>query len=357
VGTWAELLADMGYDSSKNHVLKVSNCATKSNIWDNSTTYTLASSLTAGKTYTVSAKICAPDITNGTTVKFVYGGGTNENIIYGSEFAILPNTFHQISQTFVAKVNTNVEIQFGFAEGSVYIDDVSCIEEGETTNLVDNGDFEEPLSTDGWSVVGWSGLSLSQEEQAIDAVSLPARKFTIGTTGYCTICSTVPVQVPASINAYYAKYDSGKGNVKLTPVTTIHQYGRAILNGAPGDYYFPQIAAGDVTASWDDSSLEVSWGEITGDGSTIFALGKKNEVVGFVKVKSGDTIPSGKAYLTIPATARDFIGFGDDDDVTGINAVEQEVKADNQYFNLAGQRVAQPTKGLYIVNGKKVIIK
>ena len=41
----------------------------------------------------------------------------------------------------------------------------------------------------------------------------------------------------------------------------------------------------------------------------------------------------------------------------GIEAVEQAVKAYNQYFNLAGQRVTQPTKGLYIVNGKKVIIK
>jgi len=30
---------------------------------------------------------------------------------------------------------------------------------------------------------------------------------------------------------------------------------------------------------------------------------------------------------------------------------------DGNFYNLAGQRVAQPAKGLYIVNGKKVIIK
>ena len=28
-----------------------------------------------------------------------------------------------------------------------------------------------------------------------------------------------------------------------------------------------------------------------------------------------------------------------------------------EYYNLAGQRVAQPTKGLYIINGRKVVIK
>lgn len=45
-------------------------------------------------------------------------------------------------------------------------------------------------------------------------------------------------------------------------------------------------------------------------------------------------------------------------DGTAISAVKaQKAAAEGEYFNLAGQRVAQPTKGLYIVNGKKVVIK
>ena len=46
-------------------------------------------------------------------------------------------------------------------------------------------------------------------------------------------------------------------------------------------------------------------------------------------------------------------------DATGIANVakSQEQTASSQYFNLAGQRVAHPAKGLYIVNGKKVIVK
>lgn len=43
-------------------------------------------------------------------------------------------------------------------------------------------------------------------------------------------------------------------------------------------------------------------------------------------------------------------------DGTAISAVKaQKAAAADEYFNLAGQRVAQPTKGLYIVNGKKII--
>jgi hypothetical protein len=42
---------------------------------------------------------------------------------------------------------------------------------------------------------------------------------------------------------------------------------------------------------------------------------------------------------------------------TGINEVNAPEAAANGYYNLAGQHVANPTKGLYIVNGKKVLVK
>ena len=108
--------------------------------------------------------------------------------------------------------------------------------------------------------------------------------------------------------------------------------------------------------------MKLQWSATPADG-TIYALGMKSSVVGFYKVADDQSVPAGKAYLVItdpPTTeARDFIGFGfDDDEPTAIEQIESSkisVKADNQYYNLAGQRVAQPTKGIYIVNGKKVI--
>ena len=65
-----------------------------------------------------------------------------------------------------------------------------------------------------------------------------------------------------------------------------------------------------------------------------------------------------KAYLAIPnaSLSREGLWFGEES-VTAIETVKAQTVAKGEYFNLAGQRVAQPTKGLYIVNGKKVIIK
>lgn len=361
VGTYDELLVDMGYDKTKNHVLKVYNSSAKANIWDNSVSYTFASALTEGTKYTVSAKICAADVTRGTVMKFVLGGSTAK---YGAEQALFPNTFYVVSETFTAgSNNTGIEIDFGFANGNVYIDDVSCVAENSSTNLVSNGDFETALSTAGWSVPGYTGQSISQAEKVVGEVSsLLPQKVTIGSTGWATMVAYNPLSVPAEVEAYFAKYDSEKDNVKLTAVTDMYQWGRAVIKGDEGDYYFPQIASGDVTADGAANGMEISWGSVKGDGSTIYALGKPDgKPVGFYLVGNNVTVPSGKPYLTIPSGgggARDFIGFSDDE-TTGIDALlmNSETKLVNNIFDLQGRRVAQPTRGLYIVNGKKVVIK
>ena len=106
------------------------------------------------------------------------------------------------------------------------------------------------------------------------------------------------------------------------------------------------------------NELEISAGTKTStDAKTVYALAEKGGVVGFYKVKAGAYVPAGKCYIQIAvAGAPDFLGF--EGEATGVNEVKEvnEVN-DNSWYNLAGQRVAQPTKGLYIVNGKKVIIK
>ena len=55
--------------------------------------------------------------------------------------------------------------------------------------------------------------------------------------------------------------------------------------------------------------------------------------------------------------AHSMLVFDFDDSTTGIDGVKSVETYDNRYYNLAGQYVAHPTKGIYIVNGKKIIVK
>ena len=185
-------------------------------------------------------------------------------------------------------------------------------------------------------------IVLKYQEYAGETVSM-----TMTSAGWATYSSAYDVDL-GTTNGYAVK--SHGSYVELIPVTEVPANNAVLIEGE-NKQTFNVIPSATAIA---ENDLLVSDGSVTGDG-TIFALGKKNGQVGFAKVKSGVAVPAGKAYLVITGgAARDFIGL---DDATGIDAVKQNAKADNLYFNLAGQRVAQPTKGLYIVNGKKVIVK
>jgi hypothetical protein len=96
---------------------------------------------------------------------------------------------------------------------------------------------------------------------------------------------------------------------------------------------------------------------------TIYVLNKGTSGVGFYKLKSGKTLGYGKAYLDTSTTgAPSYLNF-EENETTEVREVKEvngviEVN-DNSWYTLDGRKMdSKPTaKGLYIVNGKKVVIK
>lgn len=78
----------------------------------------------------------------------------------------------------------------------------------------------------------------------------------------------------------------------------------------------------------------------------------------FVWVKDAGTIPAGKCWIDIPASASNARVFSIffDDITTGIGSISGATQFDNCY-DLSGRRVTNPTKGVFIINGKKVLMK
>ena len=98
-------------------------------------------------------------------------------------------------------------------------------------------------------------------------------------------------------------------------------------------------------------------GKTAANPSTTFVLNNGTQGVGFYRLAKGKTLGVGKAYLTYSGSlAPEFFGF--DGNTTGIDAtLVNSEKVNSVVYDLQGRKVAQPTKGLYIVNGKKVVIK
>ncbi len=115
-------------------------------------------------------------------------------------------------------------------------------------------------------------------------------------------------------------------------------------------------ATGSAT-SYDDNSLLGTMTSINNPGNA-FVLSKGNTGVGFYKLGDTVTIGAHKAYLKYEGSmAPAFLGFGD---VTGIETMsDASSKTPAVWYDLNGRKLyGKPTaKGIYILNGKKIVIE
>ena len=191
-------------------------------------------------------------------------------------------------------------------------------------------------------------------------------EISIGSAGMGTFCSVSALDFSGTedIKAYIVSaFKPGTGEVILTRITDVPANTGIVVKGEENIYSIPP-GPGDIIVSnmlvgvTEDTPLN----KVDGD-YTNYILAKKGGNLGFFAVTDGSTLSAGKAYLplptaSLPSSAREFSLIFDDEETTGVTDIRSK-KADvrDEYYNLAGQRVAQPTKGVYIVNGKKVFIK
>ena len=152
----------------------------------------------------------------------------------------------------------------------------------------------------------------------------------------------------SGLKAYVATAASASA-VTIEEVTAVPAGTPLVLIGTAGTEYTVPVAA---TASAPAKNLLKAGGvTLTGDGTEYILNGGK-----FYQANAGE-LAAGKAYLKVEtSSARELdILFGGE--TTGIQDNNRETITDNRFYDLQGRRVAQPQKGLYVVNGKKVIVK
>lgn len=204
-----------------------------------------------------------------------------------------------------------------------------------------------------------------QKIQFDDAALADADAVTVSSAGYATFVLTQDAYFDATdgVTAYAAKANGE--TIKLTEVKAAPANTPLVIKAAAGTYTLKKatsISPADV--STDINDLVASDGTVVGDGASHYVLGKEGSTVGFGPLASGITLASGKAYIPASkfgsAPSRAFYEIDIDGISTGINMVNGEglkVNGSETYYDLQGRRVLYPTKGLYIVNGKKVVIK
>lgn len=184
----------------------------------------------------------------------------------------------------------------------------------------------------------------------------------VGSSKYAAYCSTNALDFTnTEVKAYKAKVDGGK--VVLTQIDEVPDGTGVILYGDADDYDVPVIASAAAVTENEligvTTRTLVEW-ETGGDGKYNYILQNGQ----FKKAATGGHLKANRAYLhtsydVTSAGARDYLEFSFEGDVNSLNEVTNTNRTNNtiEYFDLQGRKIAQPAKGLYIVNGKKVVIK
>lgn len=172
-------------------------------------------------------------------------------------------------------------------------------------------------------------------------------------TGFLTYAADVALDFSATETKAYIATEVDDSKVKLTQVSKVPAGTGLILERANGSAEAIPVLSGDaddVTANklvrGAGAAVDAGYVLVNRSGSAEFAgIGTDKPVVA-----------KDQAYLNIAAEAPYLQFVFAESETTGISTVKAAA-VNGAIYNLNGQRVAKATKGLYIVNGKKAIIK
>jgi hypothetical protein len=187
--------------------------------------------------------------------------------------------------------------------------------------------------------------------------------ITIGSLGMGTYCSEYDLDFSgvSGIKAYVAcGFKPSTGTVFIMHVDEVPANTGIMIKGTPGTYTIPVKETDMYYKNMIKGTLVSMTVPATEDGCQNYVLRNGDYGVAFYVSHGSSTLGAHKAYLQTPlpaAGAPEFVELVEDN-VTGIVEIEgKNLQGNERFYNLNGQRVTTPKRGLFIRNGKKIIIR
>ena len=176
---------------------------------------------------------------------------------------------------------------------------------------------------------------------------------TITAAGYATLYAPVALTIPNGVTAYVAADNGDYLTLSAIDGGIIPANTGVILAGEAATYNFVITTGGSA----GDNALTGTVAAIARPAGSYILSKNANDVVGFYK-DGATTIPGFKAYLAASGNGGEGVKTFRFNEETAIEALESAKEAGSaKIYNLAGQRVTKAKKGIYIVGGRKVVIK
>ncbi|MCH5175198.1 MAG: hypothetical protein J1F40_04875, partial [Prevotellaceae bacterium] len=191
-----------------------------------------------------------------------------------------------------------------------------------------------------------TSIKLVKNEKAIT--------FNVTEAGYATYVTPAALEFGEDEAFVVRKVQIGDDeSVAILDNVTAAPAGTPVIIKGAGKHTF-------ATATTEPDAIEGSLLHVAEgtESEGVYVLANLEERVGFYAL-DGVTLRKGIVYLEDEEAEEagiKFIGF-DGNGATAIKDVDVPTVENGIFYNLAGQRVQNPTKGIYIVNGKKVLVK
>ncbi len=242
-------------------------------------------------------------------------------------------------------------------DGTCYLDEINIYWEGDAVTLSDASDYT-PVAKDYAKVTlnrkfvaGWNGIvlpfDLTEDVQTA-----------LGATEVKTLGSATESAGAVTLNFTDAELPVDAGTPVLVKLSAAQESGDVVMNGVELKTTTPttvekEVAGNTFTLTGTYSSTNLATSEVYLVSNDKFYHKSANTAL---------TAKPFRAYIvqTAAAGARIMdVNFDlEGGETTGIVEMNSNrTKVSNQYYDLQGRKVAQPTKGLYIVNGKKYVVK
>lgn len=236
--------------------------------------------------------------------------------------------------------------------------------DGQTTYYLNSridGDFISQWSADKFYDTGWNNMNRScyyqfEEVEYPNTITFHDAQNINGVSHIATFSAPFATIIPTGVKAYYVSAKGAEATMTAIEAQAIPANQGVILTSETGEAATMVPAAGETAATITGNQLGHSAGAArtltAGEG---YILGNGTEGTAFYPCKVG-SLPINKAYLLGNGGESAIVmNFGNA--VTGINTIAAPASAKAPIFDLSGRRVVKATKGLYIQNGKKVIVK
>lgn len=271
------------------------------------------------------------------------GDCTNSNKGYTTSYDADYNTF-----TVAANPNVFGCLSFGAKRGN---------KEGTSQSyyiITKTGTFEK-AGFDNYYDENNSSAFTFEEVTYPNTINFNAAQNINGVSHIATFSAPFATIIPADVKAYYVSAKGTEATMTAIDAKVIPANQGVILTSESGDAATMVPAAGETAAAITGNQLGHSAGAAktltAGEG---YILGNGTEGIAFYPCKDG-SLPINKAYLLGNGESAIVMNFGNA--VTGINTIAAPASSKAPIFDLSGRRVVKATKGLYIQNGKKVIVK